>query len=636
MPRKKKNTITVKYFLPTGSKEIIDAIVDNSPFYKNKPIWKQKFYHLCDHIANQNFNRELDVNDEYVNIHQEITAKILGINNQEIATMLKDVVACQLLIKDHIMKVSVKRRQGRQTIYIEEGKSFGYQFNNWGVLEEVRILDRRQADMKFREKNWELSGKFLTGLKEYREVLSFVRIDTSILEEKVSEVLNNKMKKKNQKEDYKKFMNETETKFHTNNNKKCTNIPFNGAFVPVSLKDKFKAVLSYQGCLLDGASVPPETSRRCFRTCQPSVFNITTHSRKRKSKLNADEPEQTTIARCKRALYHINNGLMVPSRKDPDSRVYTTITNLNRELRKAILLDGEKIIGIDIANSQPLIASILIKCYWSNINDELPADVIQYQRDCEHGIFYENFMRELNVPQDLRSQFKEDFFSKVFFSKVIERTNILKYLFIKRYPSCWKAICEIKGGMYNTEYNEFAILLQKIEANIIFDTVNMGLIKMGIKSFNIFDSIYVNDLQAFEVAKELTLNAFAEFGLTPTIRLEYREHLNKDAAKLQIRENHTNENQQQEMKKYTVDELLQSSTSKENIKPEAIQAPTKLQHLKLQTKEDMKTEQINKLTGKEIYDFVVAELRANGHAVNKGNVDYLTKIAREELGIANT
>jgi len=516
MPRKKTTQKLVQYYLPAGTKEKIDFIVNGSPFYKNKTVWQQKFYYLGDYIATQNINNEHDPDKDHVNIHQETMAAVLGVNNKQIATMLKDAVSEGLFKTDGIWKAAVISRRGKEVIYIEEGKSYGYQFKEWSELAEISITDVRGMNKKIIDNTWEKSGKYISGLREYRDVLSLIKIDETRINETLSEILSNKKKKKNQKEKYREFISETELHFEERNKIKQQYIPFDGVIVPTEISTNSKAVCSYLDSLQDGVFVP----------CQQCKFEIATlHKRNRPAKELYEEPVQTTIARCRKALYIINNGYMIPARPDKHSRVYCEVTNLNRELRKSVKLNGKKIVGLDIANSQPLIASILIRKYWLDKPGGIPDDVTQYQQDCEAGMFYNYFMADINLPEELRSQFKEDFFSKVFFSMVIEKNNMLKDLFIRKYPSCWEAICEIKGGLYSDDYNYFAKLLQAVEANIIFDDVNMGLIRAGVKAFNIFDSIYVNNRHDLEVAKVLMVEAFNKFGVHPTIKTEYEKHL---------------------------------------------------------------------------------------------------------------
>ncbi len=499
----------------------MDNIVDRSDCYKNKKVWKQKLYYIADYISQQNIANEYDIEKDYVNINEETMAKIIGVNNKQMATLLRDCVRHGLLRKDGIMKPAVKIVKGKQISYVEPGKSYGYQFMQFDHLVEVEVIESRSSDKHFRENRWEHSGKLIKGLEAYRQVLSNIRLDTSRTDQIIQQVLENKQKKKSQKEKYREFIEAIETEFYNRNNIECSIYPFAGMFVPVRNSTGSSMVCSYPDTSVYGVSVPEPTCSPCDK----GLVFITSKRKSKAIKLSQEEKDETTIARCKRAIYIIENGLITPGRPVARSRVYSEITNLYREFREAILLNGKRIAGLDIANSQPLLATILIKEYWSGKHGYIPEDVKTYQEDCEAGMFYKNFMKALNVPDDLSAQFKKDFFQKVFFSMVIENNNVLKDSFMKKYPGCWEAICELKGGLYSNDYSEFATRLQKVEAQIIFDTVNTRLIEMGIDAFNIFDSIYVNNRGDLDTAKELTRQAFNEHGIDPTFHLEYSEHL---------------------------------------------------------------------------------------------------------------
>ena len=103
---------------------------------------------------------------------------------------------------------------------------------------------------------------------------------------------------------------------------------------------------------------------------------------------------------------------------------------------------------------------------------------------------------------------------------VTNKTNLLKRLFIKRYPSVWQMIYDEKGGLFSRNYNEFAKKLQMVEAQLIFDIVNIDLIKQGIAAFNIFDAIYVTSLHDYKVAEALLRETFKQTGLEPTFNME--------------------------------------------------------------------------------------------------------------------
>lgn len=226
-----------------------------------------------------------------------------------------------------------------------------------------------------------------------------------------------------------------------------------------------------------------------------------------------------TVQSTKASLYSLNaikNGEWFVHRPDAKSRVHTNLTNLNRDFRGFLRYEGEHFVELDIRNSQPLIASILIKSYWLQQNMDIPSDVLQYQKDCEAGIFYDYFMKINNIGNEERGEFKKQMFSEVFFSRVTKRMTRLKKQFIEKYPSAMVAINYIKGGLNSDNYNQFAIQLQRKEASIIFDKINVDLLKMNIPAFNIFDSILCM-AEHRELVENKLIDAFSSINVTPTI-----------------------------------------------------------------------------------------------------------------------
>ncbi|MBE9584603.1 hypothetical protein IM792_09115 [Mucilaginibacter sp. JRF] len=219
------------------------------------------------------------------------------------------------------------------------------------------------------------------------------------------------------------------------------------------------------------------------------------------------------------SLIEIHNSRLHISRKDPLSRVHTSLTNLKREARSLIRYDGKRLIEFDIRNSQPLLASILIVNYWKDKSYDVPEDVKKYIKDCESGVFYDYFMEKEGTKESERSQFKKRFFGKLFFSKVSKRKSKLTKWFEEKYPNCYKAICDIKGGVGSDSYKQFAVKLQRQEAQLIFDDVNMSLLKKGIPAFNIYDSILCLEEDA-DYVKECILKAFRRINLTPTLNIK--------------------------------------------------------------------------------------------------------------------
>jgi hypothetical protein len=234
------------------------------------------------------------------------------------------------------------------------------------------------------------------------------------------------------------------------------------------------------------------------------------------------------------SLIVINKGEISLNRPDPISRVYTPLTYLKRELRRLLRYNGQGFIELDIRNSQPLIASILIKNYWQKHNKDIPEDVTRYIKDCENGVFYDYFMDLNGISEDSRGDFKVMFFACLFFSKVRKRLNELTKQFIEKYPSCYEAICSIKGGVGSDKFKFFSKSLQRQEAQIIFDDVNLGLLKRGIPAFNIFDSILCLP-QDKEIVQEAILSAFSRHNLIPTLNTkDYTENVSIEAVMEEI------------------------------------------------------------------------------------------------------
>jgi hypothetical protein len=210
------------------------------------------------------------------------------------------------------------------------------------------------------------------------------------------------------------------------------------------------------------------------------------------------------------------------NRPNADSRVYSTITNLARIFRPYLRLNGQPLIGFDIANSQPLIAAIAFRMYSESEYGVgvIKEDVLQYQQACETGLFYEHFMKLNNIDttdDEARTAFKKEFFGKVFYTKEIEKENYLKTQFKEKYPTCYEAIFAIKGGLYSKTYADFPKLMTEIETHIMWQT-NIEMIKEGYNVINIFDSLYSDSKKAIEKAKAMVTTKFQEYGICPKVK----------------------------------------------------------------------------------------------------------------------
>lgn len=484
MPRKKNVPATVTYQVPQKAKVNIDLFIDTSPKFKTKAVWKQKFYHLFDYIVEQVKNN--DDAKKFVNVHCATMAKVLSVNNQEMAGILRDCIDLGILKCDRKAIQAEYAYEGNRKKIIKEGKSYGYLFKQDCELVDIPIPDNRRCYEK--SLNWlrQRNRRAFPEMELYEEVLNCLTIDETGLEETFQNILLAKRLEKNNEKEYREYMDSIEEQYHNpNNNNIILNIAFSGAFVPEKSGEIEQKVKQKRGKYKD---------KKFF------------------------DSEQSTITRCKNSIRRINEGNLLADRPR-GLRVYTEITRLKRELRKHLRLDGKPLIGIDIRNSQPLIASIVINDYWQT-QGVIPDDVKAYQLACEKGRFYDEFIEQLGIRSEWRSQFKEDFFHRVYFSMVLKEKNLLVKLFESKYPNVLKAISDIKGGELKRTYPQFSRQLQKAETDLIFCKVNMDLIKLGVKAVNVFDSIYLTCEADYELAENMLTNAFNNIGISPTFNRE--------------------------------------------------------------------------------------------------------------------
>jgi len=530
MPRRVKTSSTQIYLVPSGTEEKTIAIIEENPsFYnhKHKENWRQKFLYLVQNISNMLLDEGLNPCKDYINVNQDYSQEILGVDNTTISAIFKHLLRYDVLECDDKMIVAQKRiGKGGHKQYLSEGKSYGYRFKTFRSLVDVEVLDRKGQANRI-EKVHLNSFNSSPAMGSYYQALKSVTVDLDLLDEKITSILNSKEQKRNKSQEYETLLMSLQEE-HRTNTRKLSGCKFS----------KSPKIYRYPPVYRDHVISPsfynlPPTSIYIYTTisiedmivpCEPCRFEIV--RKKKRNKKTDDhgsdiEDDQTSINRIRHAVSKINDGSQVPNRPRRNSRVYTEVTRLNRELRGLLRINGNPIIGLDIRNSQPLLASILIEEYWKNIGSGIPADVVNYRHACEAGTFYDYFMELNGIPDHMRSEFKADFFRRVFFSMVTNESHILKTQFIDRYPKCWEAICTEKGGLFSRNYPRFAKNLQTVEAQIMFDGVNAGLLEMGIISLNIFDSIYVGSIEEYQVAEHLVKEEFAKYGIHPTINPEF-------------------------------------------------------------------------------------------------------------------
>lgn len=202
-------------------------------------------------------------------------------------------------------------------------------------------------------------------------------------------------------------------------------------------------------------------------------------------------------------------------------RVHNNITNLSKNFRPFLRFNNQKLIEVDISNSQPILFNILINRYLFRYVDycgiSIPyvpqnSDLRFYKELTEQGKFYEYVMKEFGINEE-RTLFKVRFFSKVFYSK--ENDNEERTMFRRLFPN----VADIISYFKRVNYKDLAIELQRVEADIMINTIVPKLAEKKIFVLTIHDSILTTP-DNVELVQEIIKNEFKEFNLNPNIKIK--------------------------------------------------------------------------------------------------------------------
>lgn len=203
-------------------------------------------------------------------------------------------------------------------------------------------------------------------------------------------------------------------------------------------------------------------------------------------------------------------------------RITTEICGVEGDYRKYLKFDGQNIIEVDVANSQPLLSIVVFKDYYKKLNQDFPTDLLYMIKQCESGLFYNEIMDELNIPADARREFKDNFFELFFASNYGKKSDVYP-VFKKLYPNIADALFNIKKG----DYKKFAQELQRIESSIIFSVLTK-LYAKDINALTIHDSIVVSNTDDAMLAQKLLADEFyLTHNLTPKLKITEYKSLNE-------------------------------------------------------------------------------------------------------------
>ena len=190
-----------------------------------------------------------------------------------------------------------------------------------------------------------------------------------------------------------------------------------------------------------------------------------------------------------------------------NSRLDTNVTNLRRDVRSELTIDGEKgLVSVDVKNSQPFILSLILEGVggeWGGVpyvdrlnglESDVPPrgnpggaapddDVAEYVRHARRGTVYES------VAEGAGGAITRDHAKRVFLSVLysgptgnplfgtddpVLRSVHPRRVFRSVYPTVYERLKEMKGGAGGNR--EFAVHMQRIEAGLVLDGVAAAVV----------------------------------------------------------------------------------------------------------------------------------------------------------------
>lgn len=242
------------------------------------------------------------------------------------------------------------------------------------------------------------------------------------------------------------------------------------------------------------------------------------------------------------SVTRIMNGDIFYSIDNTSKRFHSNVTNLDKELRPYLRVNGEQLINADIKNSQPYLSTIILtnpgKVSWLTENPAFALllqtlkvsqnqDVKNYISLVISGQLYEYLMRKFNLSRyETKRQVLRILFAGNRMPK--EETNRrCRQIFMRDFPTVHRIFSKVRGhekGDKFQNFKRFSILLQRIESYLMLHVILKRIYRElpEVVAITIHDSvmtgILTNDVEAVTkiMIEELTIFV----GFAPKIEIE--------------------------------------------------------------------------------------------------------------------
>lgn len=189
----------------------------------------------------------------------------------------------------------------------------------------------------------------------------------------------------------------------------------------------------------------------------------------------------------------------------PTFRMFTPFTNLKKDLRKFVKLDGRELVNIDIRACQVA----LLSTFYNKSEEDSSEKQKFEQKICSEDIY-----GYLADGKFTRNEAKKAMF-KVMFDKTINLGGPIYEKFKAEFPILSERIVEVKRG----NYKNAAFLMQKKEAGImILGALSELLLAEKINCLSIHDSISCFPEDSEKVKSVISEHFYKEMGFYPDVR----------------------------------------------------------------------------------------------------------------------
>jgi len=242
-------------------------------------------------------------------------------------------------------------------------------------------------------------------------------------------------------------------------------------------------------------------------------------------------------------------------------RFHSVLTYMKKDIRNALEYDGQKLVAIDLCNSQPYLSTVLFQDgFWdgkksqlslfhlstplsslishkllpsfimitesasNSIPSKVPADIIAYKDAVSNGKFYEDF--QALILKNTGKSYDRDTIKIMMFEVLFTDNRYMgqigankKRLFKASFPTVYDIFSRLK----RLEKRKLPILLQQIESYIFTKRIGLRLAREhpNIPFWTIHDSVVTTVSNADIVEKIAQDELLKCIGLPPTLKREY-------------------------------------------------------------------------------------------------------------------